>query len=311
MAKIEVDPWAKSVKDSGQKVLVVVMPMTGNLVHKKFFISAMNVMSAGVINALANQGIQMTLHINPNFPIDYNRNSSVDHCLEKYLADYIFFMDTDQTFPKDSLLRMFETISEDTPVVTGMYYKKSSPFDCVTGRFVDWDEESLANKKHIEDQGFVTKDGKQCLYYKGITYFDKDVPFWVDCFGMGCVLAMADVFRNIERPYFKYTYDPRTGDGALLKNSEDMWFCASLKKAGIKALCEPRVQCGHITEIESNCELYENSRDSSFDTTKRLKPDLYQKIMERVLDVREEQKELREYLIARNKENANQEISSS
>ena len=291
-----VDDWAKKVKQRGDKVLVVVLPISGNWIHKKFFHSAINVLSPAVVNALANQGIQTTVHISNNFPIDYSRNHSVDTCLKKYLADYIFFMDTDQTFPGDSILRLMETISEENPIVTGMYYKKREPFECVIGRYAGWDEMSTPLKDNLSEMGFVTDAGTQCLFYKGVTFFDRDVPFWVDAFGMGCVLAMKEAFDNLKQPYFKYTRDPRLED-EYLKNSEDMWFCAQVKRAGITVLCDPRVQCGHICEIESNVDLFENVRDTSFEITKNKEPKTYKKIMDSAVDVREEQKELKEYLL--------------
>jgi len=282
--------WAKKVKEQGQQILVVVQPISGNWVHKKFYASSINVISGAVLNVLADNKIQTAIHINNNFPVDYSRNSSVDTCLNDYLADYIFFMDTDQTFPQDVILKMMQLITDDTPVITGMYYKKRPPFEAVMGRYVEWDEDSEKHRDYLTKAGFVTDDGKQCLYWRSVHYFDREQPFWVDAFGMGCVLAKADVFRKLERPWFKYTADPRTGgDQALLKNSEDMWFCAQLKKANITVLCDPRVQCGHLCEIEADVDIMEQTRDSSFEVTRQQDPEAYKRIMSQVVDVRKEQ----------------------
>ena len=286
------DKWASAVKAAGQKILVIVMPISGNSVHKKFFASAINVMSPGVVNKLAESNIQTTVHINPNFPIDYSRNNSIDICLNTYLADYIFFMDTDQTFPGNTILNLMETLESNPDVsgVTGMYFKKRDPFEAVIGRYAGWDEMSLPCKDNLEKLGYVTKDGEQCLYWKSVHYFDKESPFWVDAFGMGCLLMRTDALKQLERPYFKYTPDPKTNDGALLKNSEDMWFCAQLKKKDLTIVCDPRVQCGHIFELESNVDLYEETRDTSFGS---LEPEKYKEIMAKTIDVRAEQEEYR------------------
>lgn len=294
---IVTDSWAKKMKDDGWKILVVVMPISGNWIHKKFFVSAMNVYSPAVVNKLADMGIQTTVHVSNNFPIDYSRNQSIDVALDKYLADYVFFMDTDMTFPGNTILNMLELISDETPIVTGMYYKKSDPFGSVTGRYTPWDEDLEKYREKLEKTGFVTEKGEQCLFYKGVHYFDKDVPFWVDAFGMGCVLAKGEALRKLKKPYFKYTPDPKGDDETLLKNSEDMWFCAEIKKAGITVLCDPRVQCGHICEIESTVDLMEGVRDSSFALAEKQDPEHFKtKILPSVLDVRGEQNVLREAL---------------
>lgn len=292
----EPNEWAKKVKAMGHKILVIGQPISGQSVHKLFYLSALNVISAGNLNTLLDKyQIQTQLHIGNDFPIDYNRNVFVDTALDVYLADYLFFMDTDQTFPSNCILQMMETLSDEYPVVTGMYYKKADPFNPVVGRYSDWDEKSQNAVADLQRQRLIREDdNRQCLWWNHIAFFDKDVPFPVDAFGMGCLLAKAEVFRKLERPYFKYMYDPSKGDQALNSISEDMWFCAQLFKNRIKTLCDPRVQCTHFTFMESTVDLYENLRDTSLETTRQLKPELYQEIMSKVVDVRQEQKKRRD-----------------
>lgn len=283
--------------ESGFKFLMIGQPITGNWIHKRTYATCINVMSPlAMIELLEKYQVTSGVRIINDFPIDYNRNKFVDEALEAG-ADYLMFMDMDQTFPGNTLPLLFEHISDEHPVVCGMYYLKRDPFTPVVGRYIDWTPDLLAKRAELDAQGFVkddgTPEGKQLLMWRSITLFDKDAPFEVDVIGMGCVLVKAEVFRKLKRPYFRYSYDPVKGDPTWQKLSEDMYWCAQLKNAGIPILCDPRVQCGHLTEIESNCELYENTRDMTFEILKTRNPEKFESTMKEVIDVRDEQKRRR------------------
>lgn len=282
------EKWAEQVKASGQKILVVYQPITDNTVSKKFYISAINVLSASNLMFLVEKyGIQTKLHVNPNFPIDFNRNDAVDTAINSYLADYIFFMDTDQTFPSDCLKNLFELISPKHPIVAGMYYKKQPDYAPVVGRYVDWTDEYKKVKGHLKKQGFVDKRGKQTLYWSPIRFFE-DKRFYADVIGAGCMLVDTSVFKKLKRPYFKYSYDPLLQDEALNKVSEDMYFCAQLKNADIPILIDPRVQCGHLTELEVDKEMFHQFTDSSLGALKAKDQKQYDFVMSKIIDVRQE-----------------------
>jgi len=274
--------------------MVIGQPITGNFVPKKTYVSAINMLNPlSMIDLLNKHNVQTTLRVINDFPIDYNRNKFVDEALELG-ADYLMFMDMDMTFPSNMINNLLELISDEHPVVTGMYYIKRPPFRPVMGRYVDWDEELSKKKDHLDKLGFV-KDDKQLLMWCPVTYFD-DKPFEVDVIGMGCVLIKREVFEKLRkqpeeevkahpRAYFKYSPDPRKEESQNCI-SEDMFFCARVKKAGIKILCDPRVQCGHIMEMESNKDLYTASRDSSFKLSKEKDPKEYEEAMKQIIDVR-------------------------
>lgn len=301
MAEQEKIKQPKDVVDSahkaGHKILMIGQPISGNTIHKKTYASCLNVINPQtVIELLVNHQVIPVVRIINDFPIDYNRNKFVDEAIEAG-ADYLMFMDMDQTFPNDMLNKLFENIDDDNPVVAGMYFLKKEPFSPVVGRYVDWTESLIKNRQHLEKQGFILEDGsehgKQLLMWKSVTYFDKDVPFYADVIGMGCVLVKTEIFKKLSRPYFRYSYDPEKGDSAQLKLSEDMYWCAQLKKAGIPILIDPRVQCGHLMEMESNVELYENHRAAVLAHLEKNKPEDYKKTMSEIIDVRPEQQEIK------------------
>jgi GT2 family glycosyltransferase len=282
---------------AGHKLLMIGQPITGNWIHKKTYASCMNVISPmPMIELLVKHQVATVVRVINDFPIDYNRNKFVDEAIAAG-ADYLMFMDMDQTFPTDTIAMLFDHISDENPVVAGMYFLKKEPFSPVVGRYTPWTESLFKNRQHLEKQGFVlddsTPNGQQLLMWQSVTYFDRNKgPFYADVIGMGCVLVKTDIFKKLSRPYFRYSYDPEKGDDTLMKLSEDMYWCAQLKKAGIPILIDPRVQCGHLMDMESNVDLYENHREAVFAHLKANKRHEYNKTKKAVLDVRSEQQVL-------------------
>jgi len=272
----------------GYKILVVGQPISGISIPKATYISAVNLFSPmSLIELLQKHKIASTIKILGDFPIDANRNRFIEECLTNY-ADYLFFMDMDMTFPNDTLLRLFETISDDCPVVSGMYYLKRDPYSPVMGRYSGWDDLTLQYKKEFNDLGFVHSDGRFLAHFRPFTYFNLDKPFRADVIGMGCCLISTDIFRKMTPPYFRYTRDPRDGLGHKTM-SEDMYFCAQLAKLNIPIWIDPRVQCGHLTQLEANYEIFRDYRDAQFKTTQEKDPVIFEQIKAKFIDVREEQ----------------------
>lgn len=287
---------AESAHKAGHKLLMIGQPITGNWLHKKTYSTCMNVISPmPMIDLLIQHKVTSVVRVINDFPIDYNRNKFVQEAIDCG-ADYLMFMDMDMTFPTNTIPMLFESLSDEHPVVAGMYFLKKEPFSPVVGRYTDWSESLLKNREHLEKQGFImddsTPNGKQLLMWRSITYFDKDKgPFYADVIGMGCVLVKVDIFKKLSKPYFRYSYDPEKGDETMMKLSEDMYWCAQLKKAGIPILIDPRVQCGHLMEMESNVELYENHRNMVISHLEKNKPEEHKKLLSEILDVRSEQEE--------------------
>jgi len=241
--------WAKNWKEQGYKILVAYMPITGAYVHTRFFLSALSMFGSDVINDLEKRKVKLDVRVNKTFPIDRNRNEAVEQSINDG-ADYILFLDTDQTFPVDTITGLLDLCTDEKPVICGMYYKKGFPFNGVVGRYIGWDEpmKLMPTKEEFEKFGWLDSKGNQTLLFKEIHYFDKTVPFWVDTFGTGCVLVKADVFKKLPKPYFKYGHNPMTKDETILDVTEDTWFCSLLKKHDISVWCNPKIQCEHWME---------------------------------------------------------------
>ena len=278
--------------NAGQKVLVVGQALAGAAsmsVPKPTYMSCINMFNPNsLITLLQRHKVVSTIKVLGDFPIDVNRCRFVEDSIAGG-ADYLFFMDMDQTFPADTLDRLFEIISDDRPVVSGMYYLKMEPYSPVLGRYVDWDDELKKHKDAFDKLGFVHSDGRQLVMWRSFTYFEKTYPFQADVIGLGCVLMKTSIFKNLEKPYFRYTRDPRP-EHPFATMDEVMPFCAQLKKQNIPIWVDPRVQCGHLINIESNNALFENYRNSSFELMAGKDPEKFEKMSKLFVDVREEQK---------------------
>lgn len=230
------------------KTLVIYMPLTWATLSSKVFKSFIEMTGPDILAELQKRDIQVKYLITGTFPLCRNRNEAVQIALSnKYEADYIFFADADQIWPKDTLLKLLDHVSDDYPVVSGLYWRKGGNHACIQGHYTDWKRHENI-RKTIEGMGFVDKDGNQLLFYKPLTDFHTVQP--IDVAGCGVLMVRADVFKKLDIPYFHY-WNPYilNGDFSISHASEEMQFFAKLRKAGIKTLVVPSVRCGHVTEV--------------------------------------------------------------
>lgn len=275
--------------EKGYKVLAIGVPLAGKDVPKQTFISWLNMYEPLIVtDLLVNKKIMTVVRVISNFPMDANRNKFARDCME-IGVDYSLWLDMDQTFPRDMIEKLFEVISDERPIVGGMYFLKKEPFPPVLGRYVEWESDALPFQDYYEKMGFVHPDGRPLMSWRPITYFDKTTPFQADVIGLGCVLMKHSIFQKLSYPYFYYTPDPRPGK-EFLQMDEVMPFCAQLKKLDIPIWIDPRVQCGHIMTMDSNSEMFEACRDAQFLACAKEDPKHFDDISKLFIDVREEQK---------------------
>lgn len=232
------------------KKLVVYLPLTWPQISTKVFTSFVDLVHGQAQNGLKTKHeIDLSVLIHDKFPLDRNRNSAVELMLStQYNADYIFFHDADNVIPKGGVEKLLSHISDEFPIVSGIYFRKAPPHLCVAGHYSAWNPNLEMRRESLKEQGFIAPDGSQCLFYKPLLDFTTVQP--IDVSGMGCLLVKADVFRKLEMPYFAYV-NPYTngGDFFIDHASEEMLFWAQCKKKGIKALVDPTVRCGHVAEV--------------------------------------------------------------
>jgi len=72
----------------------------------------------------------------------------------------------------------------------------------------------------------------------------------VDSTGFGCVLIDMEVFKKIDKPWFKWTRENGTVIG------EDAYFYRAAKQAGLKVFVDCDVKIGHIASMVITEESY-------------------------------------------------------
>ena len=188
-----------------RKHIVACIPFARETVYIQFFIS----WSEMFAYARGKYDLSMVSIYGPY--IDANRDALVRAAL-RMEADYILFLDDDQTYPKNTPEIL---LNHDKAMVGGVTPRKE------TGTPMVWN-------------------------------YDGDVEIWdslsgksgltkVDGMGMGGVLIRADVFNKLEHPFFKRHSDP-TYRGC----GEDIAFYLKCKEAGIDMWADIDLRYGHL-----------------------------------------------------------------
>lgn len=165
-------------------------------------------------------------------PVDKSRTQLVDDALARD-ATHIWFIDCDHVLPRGTLE---ELLKMDCDIASALYFEKGIPIWPIIRK---WDNETKT---------FIKTDEIQ---WNGVME--------VDGIGLGCCLIKADVFKKLEKPWFKWVWE-----GEELKCSEDLYFCKKAKEAGYKILVNTKFVVGHQGGLVTEKEFlaYQDMRDS-------------------------------------------------
>lgn len=169
--------------------------------------------------------------------LDVSRNNIVKNALLTK-SDYIFFLDSDMILQENTLNRL---LSHDEDIVTGIYYKKFSPYTPTIMRKVsDYGYNPIIDF----DFGYLTEIDNNLIE--------------IDAVGLGCILIKTEIFKRLKFPWFKITWIETNNEPKIL--SEDYYFCNLLKQNGYKLYADKSVQCKHFgTEITE--EMFLRNKD--------------------------------------------------
>lgn len=131
--------------------------------------------------------------------------------------DYLFSVDSDIAFPKDTLKKLLQ---HDVDMVSGVYRQRKT--QQILEIYVPNEHGGMVNVPYdlIKDKGLVSIVG---------------------C-GFGCVLIKREVFEKIPYPQFFY-HEALDHNNTV---SEDVDFCMKATKSGSKIYCDPTILCDHI-----------------------------------------------------------------
>ncbi len=175
--------------------------------------------------------------------VDVARNQIID----KMERDWIFFMDSDQTFPPETLERL---LNWDVPIVSGLYFKPYGKPVPHAYKYM-WEEAKKYDQEEDPADHFYISMVNEVAAYLAKYYehlVKTDLPTallppkkedLIECDGVGggCLLIHKRVFDALEKPYFK------CNPGTLV--GEDFYFCRKAREAGFKIYLDAGILCGH------------------------------------------------------------------
>ena len=178
----------------GKPTSVSILVPTRDTVYSHFSYSLGN-----LIKTTTMMGIEVHLFFDASTILINQRENLINRAIE-VKSEWVLWLDSDMMFPPTTLLRL---LAHNQDIVACNYMKRSYPFKSVA--FMD------------------TNDWESWVPLQS-----EDELLTVEAIGMGCVLMKTSVFEKLNRPYFEYTYQPKTKDWG----GEDFTLFKKLNKVG-------------------------------------------------------------------------------
>lgn len=172
---------------------------------------------------LVNYSKEIYFHIlvaNRGYHIGENRNYCVVQA-QKNQSDYLFFVDDDMTFEKDTLTRLW---TQEKDIIGVNSYSRCLPLSSTVG-LMDKEGKYMHPDRHTAWEMRIPDELFKCYFV-----------------GTGIMLIDMKVFDKIEKPYFSFTSD----ENGMIVHGEDGSFCDKVKKAGMDIWCDPTISVGHV-----------------------------------------------------------------
>ena len=178
----------------GTSTSVSILVPTRDTVYSHFSFSLCN-----LIKTTTQMGIDTHLFFDASTILINQRENLINQAIAMK-SEWVLWLDSDMMFPATTLLRL---LAHKQDIVACNYMKRASPFKSVA--FTD------------------TND-----FESWIPIQSEDDLVTVEAIGMGCVLMKTELFKKLEKPYFEYTYQPKTNDWG----GEDFTLFKKLNKVG-------------------------------------------------------------------------------
>lgn len=156
------------------------------------------------------------------YRVDQVRNLICDWVVNGF--DYLFAVDHDITFPRDTLKRL---ISHNKDLVSGVYRQRVEPQQI---EIFDLNQQRMAVEQLYSESSNLVRIG--------------------GC-GFGCVLVTKEVIQRIGYPQFEYHVALNHNDTI----SEDTDFCMKAMRKSFSLWCDRTILCGHIGSTTMHVEL--------------------------------------------------------
>lgn len=162
----------------GKPTSVSILVPTRDTVYSHFSYSLGNLIKTTTL-----MGIEVHLFFDASTILINQRENLINRAIE-VKSEWVLWLDSDMMFPPTTLLRL---LAHNQDIVACNYMKRSYPFKSVAFMNTnDWES--------------------------WVPLQSEDELLTVEAIGMGCVLMRTSVFEKLNRPYFEYTYQPKTKD---------------------------------------------------------------------------------------------------
>ncbi len=177
----------------------------GTMVHADFAISL-----GSMMHMLGE--MPMSLVVGKSSIVADARNMGLEYA-QKFNAEYILFIDSDMTFPRDALLKL---LVRNVDIVGATYSRRTAPFNFLGDILPE--QPADAPKGLLEMARIPT----------------------------GFLLVKTRVFEQLKRPYFRFRVDEEAG----VNIGEDYDFSDRVRSLGYRIWCDPYLskEIGHIGE---------------------------------------------------------------
>lgn len=180
----------------GNSTSVAILVPSRDTVYSHFAYSLSN-----LIKDTTQMGVETHLFFDASTILINQRESLVEQAIE-IGAEWTLWLDSDMMFPPTTLLRL---LGHNQDIVGCNYIKRAYPFKSVAYTdTTDWES------------------------WIPITYSDELLT--AEAVGMGCVLIKTELFKQLQKPYFEYTYQEKTKDWG----GEDFTLFKKFNKLGYK-----------------------------------------------------------------------------
>jgi hypothetical protein len=178
----------------GTSTSVSILVPTRDTVYSHFSFSLCN-----LIKTTTQMGIDTHLFFDASTILINQRETLINQAIAMK-SEWVLWLDSDMMFPATTLLRL---LAHKQDIVACNYMKRSFPFKSV----------AFTNTNDWESW---------------VPLQSEDELVTVEAIGMGCVLMKTSIFQKLSKPYFEYTYQPKTKDWG----GEDFTLFKKLNKLG-------------------------------------------------------------------------------
>lgn len=211
-----------------KKEVSLAIPVASESIEYRTVWSMLNLVNYAAINGITIVDVGMTARQ----MVDDARNQLAETFLSTS-TEWLFWMDSDMTFPKETLVELFKVAEEkDAKLVTGVYYQRKG-----NNMPVLWSRGDQTESGQVSGIGSKRAETNKYVGSFLFPHPDKKEPSTCHAAGFGCVLVHRSVLEVMDRPWFQFI------KGSC---SEDFYFFVNAAELGFKLWYTPTLELGHI-----------------------------------------------------------------